>query len=81
MVELSRGHGALLLPQGVGYGVLVGFSVFFCLFILFAVHVQKKFLKEDSGKSEMFMVANRSVSTYHEWAFALANTLLRWAQA
>ncbi len=75
----------MLLPQGVGYGVLVGFSVFFCLFILFAVHVQKKFLKEDSGKSEMFMVANRSVSQpSQEWgpfAIPLADLLLRWAQA
>lgn len=50
-----------LLSQGVGYGVVVGLGVLFALVILAAVKVQKKYLDEDSGKSEMFMVANRTV--------------------
>ncbi|KAJ5978517.1 hypothetical protein N7501_001859 [Penicillium viridicatum] len=50
-----------LIPQGAAYGLLIGLSVVFCGVILIAVKVQKAYLAEDSGKSEMFMVANRSV--------------------
>ncbi|KAF3017255.1 hypothetical protein E8E15_003079 [Penicillium rubens] len=50
-----------LIPQGAAYGLLIGLSVLFCGVILIAVKVQKAYLAEDSGKSEMFMVANRSV--------------------
>ncbi|KAJ5550249.1 Sodium/solute symporter [Penicillium sp. DV-2018c] len=50
-----------LLPQGAAYGLLIGLSVLFCGVILVAVKIQKAYLAEDSGKSEMFMVANRSV--------------------
>lgn len=52
-----------LLPQGTGYGLLIGLGVAFCGVILAAVKVQKAYLSEDSGTSEMFMVANRSVGT------------------
>ncbi|KAJ5773701.1 Sodium/solute symporter [Penicillium paradoxum] len=50
-----------LIPQGAAYGLLIGLSVVFCGVILIAVKIQKAYLAEDSGKSEMFMVANRSV--------------------
>ncbi|KAJ6016077.1 hypothetical protein N7540_010668 [Penicillium herquei] len=52
-----------LISQGTAYGLLIGLSVLFCGVILFAVKIQKAYLSEDSGKSEMFMVANRSVGT------------------
>lgn len=52
-----------LISQGTGYGLLVGLAVLFCGVILIAVKVQKAYLLEDSGKSEMFMVANRTVGT------------------
>lgn len=52
-----------LISQGSAYGLLIGLSVVFCGVILIALKVQKTYLSEDSGKSEMFMVANRSVGT------------------
>ena len=52
-----------LLTQGEGYGVIIGLSILFCLIIVVAVHIQKRYLSEDSDESEMFMVANRSVGT------------------
>lgn len=52
-----------LLSQGVGYGVLVGLGILFAVVILLAVKFQKEYLGEDSNKSEMFMVANRTVGT------------------
>ncbi|KAI4731577.1 hypothetical protein E4T49_00493 [Aureobasidium sp. EXF-10728] len=52
-----------LLNQAHGYGIIIGLSILFCLIILAAVRVQKRYLSEDSEQSEMFMVANRSVGT------------------
>jgi len=52
-----------LIPQGTAYGLLIGLAVLFCCVILIAVKLQKVYLEEDSGKSEMFMVANRTVGT------------------
>ncbi|TID27364.1 putative argininosuccinate lyase [Venturia nashicola] len=52
-----------LLSQADGYGIVVGLSILFCLIIIAAVHIQKRYLLEDSDQSEMFMVANRSVGT------------------
>ncbi|KAH7071135.1 Sodium:solute symporter family-domain-containing protein [Paraphoma chrysanthemicola] len=52
-----------LLTQGEGYGIIIGLSVLFCIFIVAAVKIQKRYLSEDSDASEMFMVANRSVGT------------------
>lgn len=54
---------AELLSQADGYGLIIGLSVLFCLIILIAVRIQRKYLSEDSDHSEMFMVANRSVGT------------------
>ena len=56
-------EGVHVLGQGVGYGVIVSLSVVFALVIVVAVRLQKKYLSEDSDKTEMFMVANRSVGT------------------
>lgn len=52
-----------LIPQGTAYGLLIGLAVLFCCVILIAVKLQKVYLEEDSGESEMFMVANRTVGT------------------
>ncbi|KAK8043344.1 Sodium:solute symporter family-domain-containing protein [Apiospora rasikravindrae] len=52
-----------LIPEGTAYGLLIGLGVLFCAVILLAVKLQKAYLAEDSGTSEMFMVANRSVGT------------------
>lgn len=52
-----------LISQGSAYGLLIGLAIAFCIVILFAVRVQRIYLSEDSGKSEMFMVANRTVGT------------------
>ena len=52
-----------LLTQADGYGIIVGLSILFCLIILAAVRIQKRYLSEDSEQSEMFMVAQRSVGT------------------
>lgn len=52
-----------LLTQGEGYGIIIGLSILFCLIIVAAVYIQKRYLSEDSDESEMFMVANRSVGT------------------
>ncbi|KAL1588590.1 hypothetical protein WHR41_02719 [Cladosporium halotolerans] len=52
-----------LLSQADGYGIICGLSVLFCGIILLAVRVQKRYLSEDSERSEMSMVANRSVGT------------------
>ncbi|PYH95628.1 hypothetical protein BO71DRAFT_350946 [Aspergillus ellipticus CBS 707.79] len=52
-----------LVPQGTAYGLLIGLGVLFCGVILVAIKIQRAYLSEDSGTSEMFMVANRSVGT------------------
>ncbi|KAK4899486.1 hypothetical protein LTR27_003219 [Elasticomyces elasticus] len=52
-----------LLSQATGYGIIIGLSVAFCIIILGAVEIQKRYLSEESNHSEMFMVANRSVGT------------------
>lgn len=55
--------GLQLIPQSTAYGLLIGLGVLFCVVILAAVRIQKAYLAEDSGTSEMFLVANRSVGT------------------
>lgn len=55
--------GEELVPQSTGYGLLIGLGVAFCGVILIALKIQKAYLSEDSGTSEMFMVANRTVGT------------------
>lgn len=55
--------GVHLLSQATGYGMVIGLSVLFAGIILLATRIQRQYLQEDSGKSEMFMVANRSVGT------------------
>lgn len=63
LINMVSVSGLELISQGTAYGLLIGLSVLFCVVILGAVHVQKLYLSEDSGTSEMFMVANRSVGT------------------
>jgi urea-proton symporter len=59
MSSLQLGvEGIILDPQATVYGLLIGLGVRFCGVILGAVKIQKLYLTEDSGKSEMFMVAN-----------------------
>lgn len=53
--------GISLLNQATGYAVIITLAVFFAGLIILAVVLMKRFLNEDSAKSEMFMVANRSV--------------------
>lgn len=60
---VNVGHGITLLNQGTGYGIIIGLGVLFAAVILVAVKIQKVYLMEDSGRSEMFLVANRSVGT------------------
>ena len=61
MVNVDQGIS--LLSQGTGYGIIIGLGVLFAAVILAAVKIQKLYLMEDLGRSEMFMVANRSVGT------------------
>ncbi|QNQ00975.1 YALIA101S02e01706g1_1 [Yarrowia lipolytica] len=49
------------LPQGAGYGILVGVGALFAVFIVFTLRVSLNYLGEKANKSEMFMVANRAV--------------------
>lgn len=53
--------GVALVSQGTAYGLICGLGVAFCGIILAAIKIQRVYLSEDSGTSEMFMVANRSV--------------------
>lgn len=62
MSQLQLGFsGASLVSQGTAYGLIIGLGVLFCGVILVAIKIQKLYLAEDSGTSEMFMVANRTV--------------------
>ncbi len=60
---VNVGHGVSLLSQGTGYGIIIGLGILFAAIILVTVKIQRMYLMEDSGQSEMFMVANRSVGT------------------
>ncbi|KAF4460306.1 Sodium solute symporter [Fusarium albosuccineum] len=49
------------LPQGAGYGVVVGLGVAFALGMIWVTRAMKKSLNEDNKSTETFMVANRTV--------------------
>ncbi|KAF2638816.1 SSS family solute:Na+ symporter [Massarina eburnea CBS 473.64] len=51
------------LPQGAGYGVVVGFGVAFALGMVWVTAQIKKHFNEDNKSTETFMVANRTVGT------------------
>lgn len=53
----------ILLPQGAGYGVTIGFGLLFGVGMILASKFLSKYMNERSDHSEMFMVANRSVGT------------------
>ena len=57
------GKEVALVSQGTGYGIIIGLGALFAILILISVRVQKRYLLEDSDRSEMFMVANRSIGT------------------
>ena len=50
------------LPQGAGYGICVGFGVFFAVTMWYTVRMLARFKNEVQG-SEMFMTAKRSINT------------------
>lgn len=52
-----------LVSQATGYGVIIGLGALFAILIIISVRIQKRYLLEDSDRSEMFMVANRSIGT------------------
>ena len=52
-----------LVSQGTGYGIIIGLGALFAIIILISVRIQKRYLLEDSDRSEMFMVANRTIGT------------------
>ncbi|VUC35449.1 unnamed protein product [Clonostachys rosea] len=59
----SSNEALVPLSQGVGYGVVVGVGLAFGLGMILVTQFLKRFLGERSDRSEMFMVANRSVGT------------------
>ncbi|BDD58244.1 hypothetical protein MAP00_003535 [Monascus purpureus] len=51
------------LPQGAGYGVVVGVGLAFGIGMVLVNRFLERFLNERSDHTEMFMVANRSIGT------------------
>lgn len=50
------------LPQGAGYGIIIGFGVLFALGMWWLAVLLARFQNEVQG-SEMFMTAKRSIKT------------------
>ncbi|KAF1846190.1 SSS family solute:Na+ symporter [Cucurbitaria berberidis CBS 394.84] len=63
------------LPQGAGYGVVVGLGVTFALGMIWVTKAMKKSFNEDNNSTETFMVANRSVGTGLTSAVVIASWL------
>ncbi|OQD70514.1 hypothetical protein PENDEC_c023G00451 [Penicillium decumbens] len=55
MSNAAETANSALIPQGAAYGLLIGLSIVFCGIILLSIKIQKDYLAEDSGQSEMFM--------------------------
>ncbi|KAK4235460.1 Sodium:solute symporter family-domain-containing protein [Achaetomium macrosporum] len=51
------------LPQGAGYGVIIGLGLTFALGIVWVTRGMKNALHKDNQSTETFMVANRSIGT------------------
>ncbi|KAL2819602.1 Sodium:solute symporter family-domain-containing protein [Aspergillus cavernicola] len=51
------------LPQGAGYGVVVGLGVTFAIGMVLVTKMLKKTFNEDANSTETFMVANRTIGT------------------
>ncbi|KAL4872519.1 hypothetical protein BDV12DRAFT_210481 [Aspergillus spectabilis] len=51
------------LPQGAGYGVVVGLGVAFALGMVWVTRMLKRTFNEDANSTETFMVANRTIGT------------------
>ncbi|KAF4462672.1 urea active transporter [Fusarium albosuccineum] len=60
---MSDSEALVPLSQGLGYGVVVGVGLAFGLGMILVTKLLQRFLGERSDRSEMFMVANRSVGT------------------
>ncbi|CAM1504276.1 Fc.00g018670.m01.CDS01 [Cosmosporella sp. VM-42] len=60
---MSDSKALVPLSQGVGYGVVIGVGLAFGLGMILVTKFLSRFLGERSDRSEMFMVANRSVGT------------------
>ncbi|KAJ3550163.1 hypothetical protein NM208_g124 [Fusarium decemcellulare] len=60
---MSDSEALVPLSQGLGYGVVVGVGLAFGLGMILVTKFLQRFLGERSDRSEMFMVANRSVGT------------------
>ncbi|KAF2447889.1 SSS family solute:Na+ symporter [Karstenula rhodostoma CBS 690.94] len=63
------------LPQGAGYGVVVGLGVAFALGMLWVTNALKRAFNEDNKSTETFMVAGRSVGTGLTSAAVIASWL------
>ncbi|EGW30630.1 urea transport protein [Spathaspora passalidarum NRRL Y-27907] len=66
-----------LLPQGAGYGVLLGVGAVFAAGMILTTFLLKKYLNENSNNTETFSVADRNVGTflsasavYSSWSWA-----------
>ncbi|CAI2175923.1 3035_t:CDS:2 [Funneliformis geosporum] len=53
---------AIILDQGIGWGIVLGFGAFFAILMSLLTVAQKRYLQEYQT-SEMFMTAHRSVKT------------------
>ncbi|KAJ0423270.1 Sodium:solute symporter family-domain-containing protein [Aspergillus carlsbadensis] len=51
------------LPQGAGYGVVVGLGVAFAIGMVWVTKMLKRTFNEDANSTETFMVANRTIGT------------------
>lgn len=55
--------GTAILPVGAGYGVVLGFGLFFSLFTTLLVWLDSKFAGTEYGSSELFNTAGRTVKS------------------
>lgn len=72
------------LPQGVGYGIVIGLGAFFAALLNFVTYIQNRFTKVNSNKIDEFTSASRNIpfglmvcSIVSSWTWSL--TLLQSA--
>ncbi|RLL94798.1 hypothetical protein CFD26_104593 [Aspergillus turcosus] len=58
---MASSEVAPVLPQGAGYGVVVGIGFFFALLMAFISYIQNKYTQYSTKTSEEFNTASRSV--------------------
>jgi len=54
-------HATTVLPQGAGYGVVIGIGLFFSVFMIFLTYLQGRYTSFSPSNSEEFSSASRSV--------------------